>query len=101
MLATRPVILRGGGPNCWHTVIVRQTDAAELLAVEVFSQAKAAGEPISMELVKRTIADLLAHAAECTCGRCEAAATARAGHVWRVASAWERSTATTRRRAAR
>jgi hypothetical protein len=77
------------------------TDAAELVAIDVFSAAQAAGEPVTMALVKRHVTELLAHPPECHCGRCEAAATARVGHIWRVASAWERSTATTRRRALR
>jgi hypothetical protein len=77
------------------------TDAAELIAIDVFNAAQAAGEPVTMALVKQTMAELLAHPPECACGHCEAAATAREGHIWQVASAWERSTAATRRRAAR
>jgi hypothetical protein len=54
-----------------------------------------------MALVKRHVAELLAHPPECACGRCEAAAVAAVPHIWRVASAWERSTEVTRRRARR
>jgi hypothetical protein len=83
-------------------VTVRQTDAAEFVAIDVFNTAQAAGEPVTMALVKRLhVTELLAHPPECECGRCEAAATAREGHIWRVASAWQRSTTATRRRAAR
>jgi hypothetical protein len=77
------------------------TDAAELVAIDVFETAQAAGEPVTMELVKQAMAELLGHAPGCSCGRCEAATTAREGHIWQVAIAWERSTATTRRRALR
>jgi hypothetical protein len=75
------------------------SDAADIVAIDVFESARAAGEPITVALVKRRVAELLAHAPECACGRCEAAATARIGHIWQVASAWERSMAATRRRA--
>jgi hypothetical protein len=61
--------------------------------------AYAAQQPVTMTRVKQTVAELLAHPRECACGRCEAAATAREGHLWQVAFAWERSTAATRRRA--
>jgi hypothetical protein len=59
------------------------------------------GEPVTMALVKRRVAELLAHPPTCECGRCEAASTARERHIWQVASAWQRSTAATRRRARR
>lgn len=52
---------------------MRQTDAAELIAIEVFNTAQAAGEPVTMVLVKRHVTELLAHPPECECGRCEAA----------------------------
>ena len=34
-----------------------------------------------MALVKQRVAELLAHRPQCRCGRCEAAAVARVGHV--------------------
>jgi hypothetical protein len=78
-------------------VLVR--DAAELVAIDVFNAAQAANEPVTGDLVKRIVGELLAHPQDCACGRCEAAAIARAGHVWRIAAAWQGATAATRRRA--
>ena len=54
-----------------------------------------------MALVKQRVAELLAHPPECRCGRGEAAAVARVGHIWQIVVAWERSTTATRRRARR
>jgi hypothetical protein len=51
--------------------------------------------------MKQTVAELLEHPPECACGKCEAAAVARPVHICLIASAWERATAATRRRAAR
>jgi hypothetical protein len=79
---------------------MRMTDAAELVAIDVFNAARAADQPVTMALVKRIIGELLAHPPGCACGRCEAAATAHVDHIWRIASAWEGCTAATRRRAA-
>jgi hypothetical protein len=75
---------------------VRQTDAAELIAIEVFNTAQEGG-PVSTELVKRHVAELLAHPPECACGRCEAAATARVGHVYAVAIGFQNAIAKNRR----
>jgi hypothetical protein len=44
-------------------------DAAELVAIDVFASAQAAGEPVTMTLMKRTVAELLAHEPRCECGR--------------------------------
>jgi hypothetical protein len=77
------------------------TDAAERVAIDVFEAARAADQPVTMALVKRTVAELLTHPAQCAYGHCEAAATARVGHIWQVASTWERSTARPWRRGAR
>jgi hypothetical protein len=63
------------------------SDAAEIVAIDVFEAAQAAGEPITMESVKRRVDELLDHPPACACGRCEAAAVARVGHIWRVATA--------------
>lgn len=43
------------------------------------------------------VTELLAHTADCCCLAVRRPATGRAGHSWRVVSAWERSTAATRR----
>jgi hypothetical protein len=85
----------------WDNDMVRMSDAAELVAIDVFQAAQAAGQPVTMALVKRHVAELLSHPPECGCRGCEAAATAREGHIWQVAMAWQRSTAATRRRSAR
>jgi hypothetical protein len=77
---------------------VRQTDAAELVAIDVFNVAQAASEPVTMALVKRIVGELAAHPPECRRARCEAAATAHLEHIWRIGLAWEQSTAATRRR---
>jgi hypothetical protein len=37
---------------------VRQTDAAELIAIEVFNTAQAAGEPVTIAPVKRHVTEL-------------------------------------------
>jgi integrase len=42
------------------------------------------GQPITGAMVKQRIAELLKHPPGCDCGRCEAAAMARAGHVWQT-----------------
>jgi hypothetical protein len=49
-----------------------------------------------MALVRRVVDDLLTHPAECGCGRCEAAAIARVGDVWNIASDWQRTVAATK-----
>ena len=77
------------------------SDAAEIVAIDVFEADQAAGEPVTVAFVKRRIGEPLAHAPECACGRCEVAAVARMAHIWRVATAWERSTAATKRCRAR
>jgi hypothetical protein len=77
------------------------SDAAELVAIDVFKAAQAAGEPITMALVKRHVTELLAHPPECECGRCEAAATARVGHVYAVAIGFQNAIAKNRRLARR
>jgi hypothetical protein len=46
--------------------------------------------------VEQKVAELLAHSSGCTCGRCEAAATAREGHMWAVAVGWKPRKADTR-----
>jgi hypothetical protein len=38
------------------------------------------------------VTELLAHTADCCCLAVRRPATAREGHIWRVVSAWERST---------
>jgi hypothetical protein len=85
-----------------HTDTVRMVEAAELVAIDVFETAQATGRPITIttELVKRHVAELLAHPPECACGRCEAAATASIGHIWRVVTSWQGCIEATRRRAA-
>lgn len=80
---------------------MRMADADDLIAVDVFNAAQASGEPVTMVLVKRVVDDLLAHPAECGCGHCEAAALARVGDVWNIASGWQRAVAASRQRAAR
>jgi hypothetical protein len=77
------------------------TDAAEFVAIDVFNAAQAKGEPVTGALVKPVVCELLAHPPECDCGHCEAAATARTAHIWRVASAWQGAIAATGLRAAR
>ena len=78
------------------------SDAAEIVAIDVFSRPRGRpASPNTMAFMKQKIDELLAHPPECLCGRSEAAAVARVGHVWRMATAWERSTAATERRAAR
>lgn len=67
---------------------MRKTDADELVAIDVFNNAQTADEPVTMDLVKRVLAELSAHPPECACRHCEAAAIARTANVWRIAAAW-------------
>jgi hypothetical protein len=72
---------------------MRMADADDLVAVDVFNAAEATGEPVTMALVRRLVDGLLTHPPECGCGRCEAAAIARVGDVWKIASGWQRAVA--------
>jgi hypothetical protein len=76
--------------------IMRMADADDLIAVDVFNAAQSRGEPVTMVLVRRVVDGLLAHPPECGCGRCEAAAIARVGDVWNIASGWQRAIAATK-----
>ena len=71
-------------------------DADDLVAVDVFNAAEVTGEPVTMALVRRVVDGLLTHPPECGCGRCEAAAIARVGDVWNIASGWQRAVAATK-----
>jgi hypothetical protein len=75
---------------------MRMADADDLVAVDVFNAAQAAGEPVTTALVRRVVDDLLTHPPECGCGRCEAASTARVGDVRNIASSWQRAVAATK-----
>jgi hypothetical protein len=75
---------------------MRMADADDLVAVDVFNAAEATGEPVTMALVRRLVDGLLTHPPECGCGRCEAAAIARVGDVWKIASGWQRAVAATK-----
>ena len=48
------------------------SDAAEIVALDVFEAAQAAGEPVTVALVKQRVDELLAHPPACRCGRCGA-----------------------------
>ena len=74
---------------------MRMADADDLVAVDVFNAAQVTGEPVTMALIRRVVDDLLTHPPECDCGRCEAAAIARFGDVWNIASGWQRAVAAT------
>ena len=75
---------------------MRMADADDLVAVDVFNAAQETGAPVTMALVRRVVDDLLTHPPECGCGRCEAAAIARVGDVWTIASGWQRAVAATK-----
>jgi hypothetical protein len=75
---------------------MRMADADDLIAVDVFNAAQATGEPVTMVLVRHVVDALLVHPPECDCGRCEAAAIARVGDVWNIASGWQRAIAATK-----
>jgi hypothetical protein len=75
---------------------MRMADADDLVAVDVFNAAQVTGEPVTVTLVRRVVDDLLTHPPECGCGRCEAAAIARVGDVWNIASSWQRAVAATK-----
>ena len=74
---------------------MRMADADDLVAVDVFNAAQSTGEPVTMALVRGVVDGLLNHSSECGCGRCEAAAIARVGDVWNIASGWQRAIAAT------
>jgi hypothetical protein len=71
-------------------------DADDLVAVDVFNAAQVTGEAVSMALIRRVVDGLLTHPPECACGHCEAAAIARVGDVWNIASGWQRVVAATK-----
>jgi len=75
-------------------------DADNLIAIDCFNAAQGAGEPVTMALARRVVGELLAHPAECECGHCEAAAIARIGDVYNIATTWQRVVAAVPRRAA-
>ena len=75
---------------------MRMADADDLVAVDVFNAAEVTGEPVTMALVRRVVDGLLTHPPGCGCGRCEAAAIARVGDVWNIASGWQRAVAATK-----
>ena len=85
-----------------RSVILPRLDPAsrkltdDLVAVDVFNAAQETGAPVTMALVGRVVDDLLTHPPECGCGRCEAAAIARVGDVWNIASGWQRAVAATK-----
>ena len=80
---------------------MRMADADDLVAVDVFNAARVTGEAVTSALVKRVVDDLLTHPADCACGHCEAAAVARVGDVWLIASGWQKAVSAIQRRAAR
>ena len=81
--------------------VVRVTECAELIVIDVFNAADKTGEQITLGMVETRLAELLAHKPGCRCGRCEAAAKVRAAHVYRIASAWQGAIAVTNGRAVR
>ena len=85
----------------WHTVCVRTSAAEDTLAIGVYRQAEATGEPITLGMVERRLDELRGHDPSCTCGLCTAAAAARASGVWYVVRGWAGGIAATRRRAGR
>jgi hypothetical protein len=78
---------------------VRADHAAEVVGIEVYTAA--AGQPVTMSLVKSVIAELTSHQPGCDCGRCTGARQTNPARVYVVASAWQSSVAATRRRALR
>jgi hypothetical protein len=64
------------------------------LAIDVYQYSHATGQPITLGLVDRRLAELAGHR-QCGCGLCESARRVRPFGVYRVASAWERSTSAT------
>jgi hypothetical protein len=80
---------------------VRASVAEDTLAISLFSHAEETGQPITLGLAEKWLSGLLSHDAGCGCGLCEPARRAGPFGVYRVASAWERSMAATKRRARR
>jgi hypothetical protein len=80
---------------------VRVQEAAELVAIDVYQRADKTGQPVTLAMVERRVAELLGHTPTCRCRLCEAAGKVQVGHVYRIASAWQGCIAATRRRGAR
>jgi hypothetical protein len=80
---------------------VRVQEAAELVAIDVFQAADKTRQPITLAIVERRVAELLAHTPACRCRLCEAAGKVQVVHVWKIASAWQGCISATRRRAVR
>ena len=74
---------------------------AEVLAGDVFSRADAAGNLITMELVRHRLAELADHLPTCRCGLCDAARVIRPQGVYAVARGWQRDINATTVRARR
>jgi hypothetical protein len=80
---------------------MRMADADSLIAIDCFNAAQSRHEPVTPMLVRRVVDDLLTHSSDCECGHCEAAAIARVGDVFNIATSWQRVVAEVPRRAAR
>lgn len=80
---------------------MRSSKAEDTLAIDIYTRADAAGEPITLGLVERRLANLLTHTPDCPCGLCAPARTVRAYGVYRVAAGWSTGITRTRQRAAR
>jgi hypothetical protein len=79
---------------------VRMVEAVELLACHVFSLAERDETRVSMELVRKRLAELAKHPRGC-CPLCVAAAKASPADVYKVAKQWQWKTTVTRVRALR
>ena len=73
----------------------------EVIAGDVFQRADAAGQVITMEMVKQRLAELRAHPPDCRCGHCAPARVAKPADVYRIASTWQRQCNATRARGRR
>jgi hypothetical protein len=79
-------------------IAVHQTEAAELLALDVFNTG---ARQITLGDVEHHIHTLRGHPPQCPCGRCQAARIVRADRVLMIVRVWQKQMCANRMRARR
>ena len=80
---------------------MRVIECAELIAADLFRNAKQARQRLTFGDVERHLAQLAAHPPDCDCGRCVLAPKVSAQRVYAIASGWQRQVRATRTRGMR
>jgi len=75
-----------------HNADVRspRSSRVEIIALDVYQRAQAAGQRITLQLCEQRLAELRAHRPTCRCGLCGTMAKAKARNVFAVAASWQR-----------